>query len=101
MISAYDIIFNETKRYKLSDVFDQVTKEHVQPLKIKSLEGIEDEASIKLPTQTLNIGTNESSAEYLLDVPYDTIIIDSRDRINHSINLQLLSPEITPEPKAE
>ena len=80
-------MFNETKRYKPSNVFDQVTKEYVQPLEIKSLEGIKDEASIELLTRTLNIRTNESSAEYLLDGPNDIIIINSRDEINYSINL--------------
>ena len=87
MISTRDVMFNETKRYKPSDVFNQVTKERIQPLEIKSLEGIEDEASIKLLTRTLNIRTDESSAEHLLDASYNTIIINSSNGINHSINL--------------
>ena len=41
------------------------------------------------------------SVEYLLDAPHDIIIIDSSNRINYDINLQLPSPKITSEPKAE
>ena len=80
-------MFNKTKKYKPSNVFDQVTKECIQLLKIKLLEGIEDKASIKLLTWTLDIGTNKSSAERLLDVLYNTIIVNSSNEINYSVNL--------------
>jgi len=67
------------------------------PLEIKSLEGIEDEANIELLIRTLDLGTPERS----IDVPNNTIIIDSRAGIDHGTNTQLLSPEITPEPKPQ
>jgi hypothetical protein len=104
VISTRDVTFNKTKRYQPSDTFDLVTKERVQPLEIKSLEGIEDKANIKLPTQTLNLGTGvptKPPPEQLINTLDDTIIVDSRAGINHGCNLQLLLPEITPEPEPQ
>ena len=45
--------------------------------------------------RTLDLGPNER----LIDAPNDTIIVDSGAGIDHGINTQLLSPEITPEPE--
>ncbi len=74
----------------------------MQPLEIKSLEGIEDEANVELLMQTLDLGADGPTRpllERLIDTPNNTIIVDSRAGIDHGINTQLLSLEMTPEPE--
>ena len=76
----------------------------MQPLEIRSLEGIKDEANIKLLERTLNLGTSAPTTpppERSINAPDDTIIVDSGTSISHSVNLQLLSPEITLEPEKQ
>jgi hypothetical protein len=102
IISTRDVTFDETKRYQPSDTFDLVTEERVQPLEIKSLEGIESEADIELPGQTLDLGAPTTPPpERSIDAQDDTIIVDSGAGIGHGVNLQLPSPEITPEPEPQ
>ena len=104
VISARDVTFDETKRYRAGDTFELVTEERVRAIEIKSLEGIEDEANIKLPSRTLDLGAGAPTKplpERSIDAPNDTIIVDSGAGVDHGINTQLLSPEITPEPEPE
>jgi len=89
VISARDVTFDETKRYQPDDTFDLVTEERVQPLEIKSLEGIEDEANVELPMRTLDLGADGPTRpppERSINTPNDTIIVDSGAGIDHSIN---------------
>src|SRR5437667_3884525 len=104
VISARDVTFDETKRYQPDDNFDLVTEERVQPLEIKSLEGIEDKANVELPMRTLDLGADGPTGpppERSIDTPNDTIIVDSGAGIDHGINTQLPSPEATPEATPE
>src|SRR6266536_6395129 len=92
VISARDVTFDKTKKYQPDDTFDLVTEERVQPLEIKSLEGIEDEANVELPMRTLDLGADRPTRpppERLIDTLNDIIIVDSRAGIDHGINTQL------------
>jgi hypothetical protein len=68
-------------------------------VEIKSLEGIENKANIKLLRRTLDLGTSIPLPEQSIDMLNDIIIVDSGAGIDYSINTQLLSLEITPKPK--
>lgn len=90
VVSARDVTFDGTKRYQPVNAFEQVTGELVRPLKIKSLEGIEDEANAELPNRIPDLGANTLTAERSLDEPNDTIIVDSGAVIDEPSSIQVL-----------
>jgi Reverse transcriptase (RNA-dependent DNA polymerase) len=90
LISARDVTFDETIKYRDSDTFPDVTEELVRSIELQTLEEREVEVKSKMP---------EASPERSIDVLNDTIIVDSGKGIEHGTTLQLPSPSATPEPE--
>ena len=79
VISARDVTFDESQRYQQDIPFENITEELIQPLELKSLEGIEDEADVEPPIRPPDLGSDLAtpSPELSLDSHNDTIVVDS------------------------
>jgi hypothetical protein len=97
------VTFDESQRYQQDISFESITEELIQPLELKSLEGIEDEADVEPPIRPPDLGSDlpTPSPELSLDSHNDTIVVDSGHGIEHGLGTLRLSPESTPEPRVE